>query len=194
LAITRTVFTASNSPKSLPNYWVERADDEEGDTRLNSFSVPLRNIGLGAAKEVELNWSFPIEKVVFEVNNIAQRTLMPAYFKYENEILSLNSEELSASFSMWRNQKHDFVDYVLPASIDQTGVRIHIPAAYIDLVSALIFFSTKDKNFDSFPNIPILRLQLEYFDIGGDKQQASFDIELNICSISEGGGGISWIF
>jgi hypothetical protein len=192
LAITKTIFTASKNPiseSSFADLWIEDKDDRDfGKVNLLScFSIPLRNVGLGAAKEVSLNWSFKIADIVSNINSITQRSLIPAYFELHNEVLSLNSKDHSAGISMWCNQKQDTVDYVLPASTDRVGVNIRIPPAYIKLVSALLYFSVRDHDSRSFTDMPMLKLALEYFDIGGCKHKASFNIELTIVSISGSG-------
>lgn len=193
LAITRTTFTASKSQltkSSFADFWVETSEINNNETvnLLSSLSLSLCNVGLGAAKEVQLKWSFPIDQLVSNINKKAQTALVPAYFEYENEVLSLKSEQLHAATSMWRNQKHNFVDYVLPASADQEGVQVQVPPAYMELVSALIFFSSKEKG-TTFPEMPALKLELEFFDIGGGKHSSSFSIELNLVAIHGGGEG-----
>jgi hypothetical protein len=193
LAITRTTFTASKNPiskSSFADFWVEdRPENEKGNVNLLlSLSLPLRNVGLGAAKEVNLKWSFAIEKLVSDINEKAQKTLIPAYFKYENEVLALKSEQLDAAISIWGNQKHVVVDYVLPAATDLEGVRVNVPHAYMELVSALIYFSSKEED-RSFPDVPVLEVQLEYYDIGGVKHSASFGIELYLIAIYGDGEG-----
>ena len=53
----------------------------ENEDLLSFFSLPIRNVGLGAAKEVTLKWSFPIEELVSNINKMAQKSLIPAYFE-----------------------------------------------------------------------------------------------------------------
>ncbi len=194
LALTRTIFTASKNPLSkgsFAEFWVEKKDEEvlETESILSSLTIPLHNVGLGAAKELSLKWSFPINQLVSIVNEKAQKSLIPAYFEFDNEMLSLKSEELNASTSMWSNQKNDSVDYVLPASTDQEGVSVKVPHAYMELVSALIYFSSKENDYHSLSDVPLLTLELEYFDIGGDKHKTSFNIELNLNAIHGDGEG-----
>jgi len=194
LAITRTTITASKNPitkSTFADFWVvEKEEKEPGNVNLlSSLSLPLRNVGLGAAKEVSLKWSFPIEELISNINKMAQKALIPAYFEYENEVLSLKSEQLVAATSMWGNQKQDAVDYVLPASTDREGVNIRVPPAYMELVSALLYFSAREKDRHSFPDMPVLKLDLEYFDIGGDIHKSSFKVELNLIAIHGDGEG-----
>lgn len=189
LVLARTIFTASKgaiSASSFAECWVvdkKVALPEEGIV-MPFLSLPLHNVGLGAAKEIKINWSFPIETLISTVNQKAQRALVAAYFVYEKETVSLKSDVLSASTSIWGNQKQELVDYVLPASTDQEGVKIRVPPAYIELVSALMYFSMRDPSCNGIPEMPVLDAQLEYFDIGGGSHSVSFHIELHLIAVS----------
>ena len=194
LAITRTYIVASTNPicqSSFADFWREdrKSGDNEGVDLLCALSLPLRNVGLGAAKEVSLAWSFPIDDLVKTINNKAQRSLTPAYFEYENEVLSLKSEQLHAVTSMWKNQKNGFVDYVLPASSDREGVGIRVPHTYMEIISALLFFSAKENSSSFDSELPELKLDIEYSDIGGAKHKSSFNIDLNLIAVLGDGAG-----
>lgn len=187
LVLSRTVFECSSNPLSkgeIPDTWVPRKDNEEESNFLRSFSMPLRNVGLGAAKGIKVTWSFPIESVVATVNEITQKSLIPAYFEYEHEILSLKSEELGGSTSMWGNQKKSNIDFVLPSPMDSSPIELVLPNAYIQIISALIHFSAKSGNFESFPDIPPLNLDIEFNDIGGGEHRSKFSISTELISVS----------
>jgi hypothetical protein len=126
------------------------------------FGIPLRNIGLGAAKEVLVSWSFPLANAVAEVNSIAQQALIPAFFSFEHDVLSLKSESFSQTASMWSNQRNDKLDYVLPAAIEREPMMLRLPHAYTLIVSALLFFSSRQEGRASFPKIPALRVKFQY--------------------------------
>lgn len=192
LAITKTSFMASTNPiskSSFGDFWREdrNGGDDESIDFLPSLTLPLRNVGLGAAKEVALTWSFPIADLVQTINDKAQRALIPAYFEFDEEILSLKSEQLHAATSMWGNQRKALVDYVLPSSSDREGVGICVPHAYMGIVAALVFFSQQDTDRVSPRDLPALRLDIEYSDIGGAQHKASFTIELNLVAVQSGG-------
>ena len=176
LVIARTRFK-SIANGGIPCEWINESAIEDEDSHNMMFSVPLRNVGLGAAKEVVINWSFSIEELVSKVNILAQKSLIPAYFEYGNEILSLESESGGGHTSIWKNQQNQTVDFVLPAPVDQVPYKLALPLAYTQLVSALIYFAAKSDSLESFPDIPPLKASLSYFDIGGSKHENKFLIE-----------------
>ena len=180
LALSRTFFRSVADPLakgSLPVWWTEpEGIGSEPAVARRPFTVPLRNIGLGTAKKVEVSWSFQIADMVETANQLAQRSLTPAYFSYEAGALHLDSDSVGRSVSMWQNQQHDSIDYVMPAAVESKPVLLRVPHAYIQLVSALIFFAAKDKGRKAFPDIPALSLKLEYRDIGDQKHGAGFEV------------------
>lgn len=187
LVLSKTIFECSPNPQSkkqIPSAWTPKAKAEEELSLHRSFSMPLRNVGLGAAKSIKVTWSFPIEDVVATVNEIAQKSLVPAYFKYENEMLSLKSEVMGGSVSAWRNQKNQNIDFVLPAPVDTAPIELVLPHAYIQLVSALIHFSARSESFEHLEDIPSLNLDLEFVDIGGGHHKSEFSISTGIISVT----------
>jgi hypothetical protein len=192
LAISQTEFECISNPltnKKIPDTWVikNRNSQEKEIDFFKNFTIPLRNVGLGAAKEVSIKWSFPFEKTVIHVNDLAQKSLTPAYFEFKNQVLTLNSDNLGSYASMWGNQQKTKIDFVLPAPIDQMPVELILPLAYIQLASALVYFSAKTKNFDFKNEIPTLHLSLDYLDIGGKKYQSKFAIDINLSMIANEG-------
>ena len=67
------------TPDGIP-YW---SNDGTNDAANKRFSIPLVNVGLGAAREIKVVWNFPIHEFVSSVNRLAQASLTPVYFEYE---------------------------------------------------------------------------------------------------------------
>src|ERR1035437_5158074 len=81
LTFTRTIFegvplstlvkspppTGSLYKSPSPGVWLKTGDEHAGDKHaedkvvLPQFTVPLRNVGLGAAKDIALSWSVPMD-------------------------------------------------------------------------------------------------------------------------------------
>lgn len=186
LSFSRILFEAGPNPLrggALPEKWVNKKSGSEPAMLLEDLSVPLRNVGLGTAKEVAISWSFPIDETIERVNQSAQRTLTPAYFSNDEWGVSIKSESLGNGTSMWRNQKKVSVDYVLPASIEKEPVDVKLPHAYVQLCSAELYFSQKDKDVNGSYNLPPLTANIEYIDIGNRKHCAIFEFKLNIVMI-----------
>lgn len=186
LVIARTKFECIANPVTegkIPDIWVVYDGNEAPKDYFRQFCVPLRNVGLGAAKGIQVEWSFPIEQLVSAANELAQKSLIPAYFEFENEMLSLKSEGFGHTVHSWANQNVANIDFVLPAPVDKTPVELQIPSAYVHIVSALVFFAFNVEDFGSFPEVPPLTANLRYFDIGGRALKSSFTIDTNIVAV-----------
>jgi len=183
LAISRVYFHGISHQIGmgpLPQYWTGTDESGQVDTTIKQIALPLYNIGLGAAKAVLVNWSFPINEFVKTVNELAKRTLMQEPFTYEDAVLYMKSDIIGTSTSMWKSQQRNSLDYVLPASVKNEPVFLDLPFAYKTLCSALIFFHSKYKETESFEEIPALKVSVEYLDIGEHKHKAVFEVRLNI--------------
>jgi len=186
LVIARTSFRSKTYGAILGEWFNEKENQDEVGNQM-MFSVPLRNVGLGAAKEVTINWSFPIEDLVSTINGLAQKLHITSYFNYDNGTLFLKSEASGDHVSIWANQQKQTVDFVLPAPVDQVPYNLALPLAYTQLISALIICSAKSETFDSFPDIPCLTAEFSYLDIGGSKHSSKFVIQSNISMILKNG-------
>lgn len=183
LIISRTFFEGSKDPITkgeLPTHWVRKPIADGEHDSLPVFSVPLINLGLGAAKNLAVQWSFPIEEMIKQVNDLAQRTLTPAYFDLKDGAMSIKSESLGSGTSMWKNQQQDSLDYVLPVAVSNVFCQLRLPLAFIQLSAAYLYLAAKDKDRKSIPDIPPIRAHLEYFDIGDKQHSADFDISIQI--------------
>ena len=197
LALSRVMFEGSNDAttnEKLPSLWTHRqnsaATKDTADNHFGFFSVPLANIGLGAAKNVTISWTFPLGELVGELNKRAQRTLTPAYFTLENGIFSLKSEKFGQWSSMWTNQQKDSIDYLLSASIQSEAFMLRLPHAYIASVSSMLALGFGEAK-ESFPEIPNLTARFEYSDIADDVHEAVFEIEFHLVMIGNSGQTIS---
>lgn len=190
LVLSRTIFEGTPSPIAagpIPTHWVPKPSSESKTVVMPLFSLPLTNVGLGAAKDISVSWSFPIEEVIRQINDLAQQTLTPLYFIFEDGAVSIKSESLGSGTSFWKNQQKETLDYVLPAAVQNEPVPLKIPLAFVLLSSALLFVSSKDTNKKSAPKIPKLVARLEYRDIGNKAHTTAFEISVQV--IAHGGNG-----
>lgn len=156
------------------------------------ISIPIVNIGLGAARDLKVTWEFPISQVVSSVNRRVQKSLERAYYDFQDGFLSMRSDTPSWSI-VWRNEKKAELDYVLPASIQQAQPdQIRLPKTYLALVIGYYHFAHKSRSLDtpdppkvfSIPDPPELECQLAYLDIGGTKHSLDLAIEVSPVAIS----------
>ena len=146
--------------------------------------MPLCNVGLGAAKEIKALWSFPISELVALINDMAQRTMTPLYITFEREQLHIKSESLINSVVMTKNDSSEIVDYALPLSIQPNPIMLKLPVSYIYLTSLLIFLTCKENSKEMrLPEIPDIRLQLEYYDIANTKHNSSLDLKFHLVAL-----------
>lgn len=185
LLFSRIFVECTKDSSPIPTHWTTKGEDEKTNIQSRFFSLPLRNIGLGTAKNVSVSWSFPFESVIKQINETAQKTLSAAYFTFDKDSLSIDSENLGKSTSMWINQKQVTLDYVLPAAITHEPVMLNLPHAYIQIVSSLLYFSAKDKK--PFPEIPPLIAKVEFYDIGEAKHSSTFNIQFQVSAIGSAG-------
>ena len=155
--------------------------------RAAPVSIPIVNVGLGAARNLRIFWKFPIDHVVSSVNRLAHESLVPVFFEYENGILHRKSKY--DAYVLWHGAVD--IDFVLPASIQQAPTQLDLPLAYTTLGAALQYFAfkkaseTRDSDRDaSIPEVPPLECRLEYTDIGGINHRIDLFIHMDIAMIS----------
>ena len=146
-------------------------------------SIPIVNIGFGAARDLKVSWNFQIDEVVSSVNRLAQRSLARAFFEYDNGMLSMKPDE--NWMLSWESQKETEIDYVLPASIQsERPDQLHLPMAYVALVCGHYHFAFKSQSLD-IPDVPKLECRLTYVDVGGAKHSVDLLIVLEAVMISD---------
>lgn len=194
LAISQVHFEAGPDPiraGALPTKWIARDWKEmEKPPTFDDLSLPLRNIGLGSARAVRLHWEFDLAATVKTANELAQRTLTPAYFSIDDWGVSIKSEALGNGSSLWKNQRDVPIDFVLPASIDKEPVPVKLPHAYVQLAAALVYLRAKEKEEHSF-ELPSLSAAFTFSDIGGIRHDAVFDVKVQLVSLFGGGEGMT---
>jgi hypothetical protein len=200
LTLGRVTFTGYSRKEvgPIPSHWrrdtnipnqeniVKEDHDSDKHTRP---SISLYNIGLAAAADICIRWEFPIESIVNEVNKLAQRALVPAYFDYNREVLRFDSElwPMSRIALNWRAQKSENLDYILPESTQKTETLVEIPSAVTHLVSAYIYFSIKqntEKAGMSLDSIPSLHADISYSDIAGQTLTVRFELRSIVSAAS----------
>ena len=159
----------------------KRSDEEpdRDDMFGNRYSLLLVNIGMGAATGVSTRWEFPMESFISETRRIARARGLPEEIEFKNTgAVSCVKPQI---ISFWRNQKDGHFDYLLPASIDHDPIKLHLPSAYILAVAAhmnlfLKAFGGEDREA---PQVPPLRVFLEFNDIAGKRHKTSYDIDFH---------------
>jgi hypothetical protein len=92
---------------SIPNdwrRWQSRFESVGDKNAVERFSIPLVNIGLGSAKDVSIEWSFPIEDICEKLDSIANKVSTPLQFSYNNGAFTIISHEKSSIAILLRNE------------------------------------------------------------------------------------------
>jgi hypothetical protein len=172
----------------LPTHWVaiDNADPNKSNNEESKFffSVPLSNIGLGAAKNLKVVWEFPIEEFAVKIEGLARQTSVSANISFKNGMFSIESETLGTGTSIWKNQRVEHIDYVLPAAVQREATRLRLPHAYVMATSAFLYFSFIAKS-KQISELPPLKVTLDYQDIADSTYHASFDIQMHVEMLSE---------
>lgn len=189
LVVSRILFEGRPmSAGGLPTFWVT-IDDADASKRNEeeskfSFSVPLNNIGLGAAKNLKVFWEFPIEELAGKIKSLARQSSVSAHISFKDGAFSIESETLGTGTSFWANQRAESIDYVLPAAVQRDATRLVLPHAYIMATSAFLYLSFIAKS-EKISEIPPLRVTLDYQDIADSTYRASFEIQMHVVMLSE---------
>ncbi len=185
LVLSRTIFKASKSPLlagALPTHWLRMVDEiERPELR---FGLPLSNIGFGTAKNVIATWRFPIEDAVSDMNKLLRRTHVSGRVVLTGGGLSVEGENIGKTFSMWRNQNVQNIDYVLPAAERSDPQVLALPHAYILAVSTIAFlaWAVRDQPgaANPFLELPLLTVALDYYDVADRQHRSVYEISFNI--------------
>jgi hypothetical protein len=178
---------AGNQVWPIPSYWIARAEPPQEHREKGQplgplppkFGVRLYNVGLAAATNIRVAWNFPVEDLADEVNKLAQRALVPAYFDAKRGRLSFASEIWKTHFTvMWGNERTQSLDYLLPESVahSQPPPLIEIPTTITVLISSWLYFWSLGKG-DQDWSIPEARLEIDYRDIAGIERHGAFEFE-----------------
>ncbi len=156
------------------------------DLRTSFIHIPISNIGLGAAKNVDVKWSIPdVPGLVDDLNKrIAKSKKSGVSFTFGRPgFLNIESTFCRGAFPFVQPAIQQF-DYILPLAVQQEFNMVEMPITYVVLVSELIGLS------DNECSIPPLNLTLEYLDIGNVKKVKNLKINPKIKMMVKGEGGI----
>ena len=190
LALSSTLFECESSSGGLLPSWTKTIKTSEGIINcLGSeqpdirYSIPIRNVGLGVAKNVIVSWEFPIVHLVTELNELAQNSSSSAKFNIKNDLFSMTDNTGNMVCCVWKTQKNNFVDYILPSSVQQTPIMLDIPLAYLYVSSAYVFLSMKSGKFEQI-HVPKCEVTFKYKDIGDQKHETKYEISLSPAAFS----------
>lgn len=164
---------------------------EEGlsdSSQRNEVYLEILNIGLGAAREIVLEWDCDIDAFVnligqLDVDGISK-------IEHQNGILTIGNK-----INFIFNQARREITHVVPMPIEPKPRRVRIPGFYLELYSLYIFhafFEKEEEGFVSIEDPPPLKLSLTYKDIGNNLHKLSLDVKPDYdMAWGSGGNGLT---
>lgn len=154
-------------------------------------SMPLLNVGLGAAKNIHISFKFPYLDFIKELNNIA--SVPKLSFKFEsNNFCVMYAIDKSLKTYCWNNNNEHNFDIEVPLANRDNNIILDLPIAYCQVISAyLLLTCVSDDELSnnlnalsdtsvvdniSKRNIPPLQVSLEFYDIGDSKYSSKYEI------------------
>jgi hypothetical protein len=151
---------------------------------ISSFSINLFNIGLAAAKEIQIEYSFDLDKISSIINE--QNKTLPAdkiiNIKKGNAFLEFKAAEnavVRSSYHAIDSQLKREINHILPVNISSNPIKIALPTYILEIHSILIYsFWMNDTKDNEFPELPIINLKISYFDIGNNKHSKEYELSI----------------
>jgi hypothetical protein len=175
-------YISSKRDRSDNHQWA-RSGSQSSD-RAIFLSVPLFNIGLGAARDVEIHWSYEREKF---------RALLRE--QSSHRILVQDSGPIAVEIDgkpfMMLNP-HDsirYLSYVLPAGVSSEPNFVNVPIEYsvsLELLSRAYAMTRDEKRGFAFESIPPLEATIQYRDIGDNFHERKMQVNFHFSSLTFG--------
>jgi len=192
LVISPVSLEAEHSNESANIFWKSRkphyfdvsprasASENEGTSIIG---VSLCNIGLGAAKNIKINWQLPLNDVAEYIKKITKETdIKTKVTSINNKIMEIRTED--AIFNYHQSNEIYTFDYLLPISGTINGILLYLPDDYSRIIDTIIECyipqEQNDLNYYGGFNIPPLAAALEWGDIAGQTYRSSVNISANV--------------
>jgi hypothetical protein len=144
----------------------------------HTASVQLVNIGVGAAKNINANWTFDLDSFIEEINKLSQKSHQNFYIKNEGDLLLIETyNKLSTTVNAKMN---DFqFEYLLASAQDPQGSTLNLPPSYSYLLPIYVRLHMQLELNIIDIEIPTLELNLSYSDIGKNQHISKHNVKCN---------------
>lgn len=170
--------------RSKHNFFQITMDDDEPELFNEMMRVALKivNVGLGAAKAIQVQWDFDILNFINTIKSYDHDDEFNIVF--EDEHLSISNTE-KKDLSVICSHGEQFIEklpYILPATVELTPRTLALPSSYLSLLKVWTDLScnnlASNDSRPSFQDIPDLIVKISYKDIGKTLRKRSFKIKL----------------
>ena len=181
------------SQSGFPDIWLEeriaKGDIFETSEPNLKFQLPIYNLGLGAARDIEIEWKYDHANFIKAVNQIS--TYSPKKFNLSMTDYDFLLFEIPGKYRSYINLEGELINkknFLLPYSMEDKSESISLPQGFMLLVSvyALCDISKCLKERSHFPkfDIPQIDLSIKYNDIGGSTHSKTFKFKLLLGEVS----------
>lgn len=148
----------------------------------------IENIGLGAAKDIRIKWSFDTEKACKVISKIAPQHIQLIQDSGFLTIQDSKGEELIATSFFGDIHEPITYDFILPRKDERFKKSPSIPHPILELYTIFfllrydIFYRDEmpDIYFEDFREFPKLSAKMTYSDIGGKTYSKKFTCKLEM--------------
>lgn len=202
------LYTKEEGKKLIyPTEWTERStNNDEEKNSWEGYRFPelhLYNIGVGTAKNIKLEWKIKnIKEIADRVNSYCAKNDVPLNMSCYSNAYSVEIEgnELSP------HEKESYIvnvnnhNYLLPVSINSSGVKTPIPVSFSNVLLPTLFclelFAINKRNnylfvhkrsnreyvgdVGSFTDIVSVELKISYEDVEGFKYSKYYDVKISL--------------
>lgn len=155
------------------------------NTNISKSNIAV-NIGLGAALDIHISWTYDSTEIINDLNYYFQKTNTPIKLKKVSFGISLDSTDETPRGCLVREMFNEKIDYILSHSQNPTPANILIPFPFISLICSNWIFSHKAEAFNQKYS-KSLEIKIEYRDIGGECYQEEYITNIDLVMISPGG-------
>jgi len=181
------IYSSETGEMSFPTeytYEKKEAGYKPKQHYSNSFGLKFYNIGLAAAKNIQINFSIDINKIVDLVINSSKDVDEDKRInvKHSNNSVEFKPEKKDisyASFHVINNQLERSLNHLLPVNVEANPFIIALPTYILELNALMIYniWNTKNKN-KGFNTIPTMTLAIQYCDIGNKIHKKTVEVSI----------------
>lgn len=169
------VVMKSLGPVKLGYHWGEASSPNV----IPQETIPLINLGYGAAKNITLDWKFEHEKLLEDANKLAHTTHQEYFLKVDKQTLSAVSKGMIL-LNIIANNEQQQVDFLLPNTTNKGVLSVEIPSLYTVLTSCYLSLCVHAKLKPEDIKLPMLSLVIEFQDVASKKYNKEFRFECDI--------------
>lgn len=150
----------------------------------NSFGLKFYNIGLAAAKNIKIQFSINIQKIIEQTvlssANIDEHKRINVEYKNNSiEFKPVDKNLGYGSFHVIHNQLDRNLNHLLPVNIEPNAFIVALPTYILELNALMIynFGNSNDKN-RVFNTMPTMTLTIHYSDIGNKIHKKEIEVSI----------------